>query len=341
MNNCCVNLPIVSVIIPVYNIEKYIGKCLESILNQSYDNWEAIVVNDGSTDSSLKICESFAKTDSRFKVITIENGGPSNARNHGLDLVKGEFVMFVDGDDMLLPDAIKISVEQLHLLQVDIVCMSGVRITEDGEKELGVISQTPSDRLDAMSVTRMIHSGHGIIPGIWGKLYKTKSLNGIRLNLKMRIAEDIFFNTELLCRYSETTIAITNIIAYQYRIRQSSLTHTLPTTEVRPYIEAMSNLISQYSGKRDSGTLSLMANSIFSLIVNDVVRKPFFHRYPDEWCLSMINQLTFCISEQRYQKLAKVSSNQKKSIIGYTKCKYSRLILKYYHGLIKQFQKQH
>lgn len=318
-------LPLVSVIIPVYNIEEYIADCLDSILKQSYNNWEAIVVNDGSTDSSLEICESFAKRDSRFKVITTKNGGSSNARNYGLDNVKGNYVMMVDGDDMLMPDAIKTSVEQISQSKVDILCTSCRLITEDGENVLRTWSQTPIARLEAMTTLKLIHSGNGIIPGIWAKIYRVELLKDIRFNLKLRMAQDIFFNTELLLANPEITVAISDIITYKYRIRKSSVSHSNPTAKIRPYIEEMSVLIPQYSGTRDAATLSLMANAAFSLMTKDIIRKPIHLRYPDEWHYRIMNRLAPYITDYRYQKLAETSSNRMKSIIDYTKLKYSRL----------------
>lgn len=98
--------PDISVIIPVYNVENYLGECLDSILNQSFKNLEVICVNDGSTDNSLKILESHAKNDSRVKIISQENNGPGYARNVGLKYAKGEYVLFVDSDDFISNDSL-------------------------------------------------------------------------------------------------------------------------------------------------------------------------------------------------------------------------------------------
>ena len=95
------NTPRVSVIIPVYNVEKYIGKCVDSVLRQSYENIEVILVDDGSTDGSPSICDEYAKKDKRVKVIHKENGGVSSARNTALECCIGELVMFVDSDDFV------------------------------------------------------------------------------------------------------------------------------------------------------------------------------------------------------------------------------------------------
>ena len=95
---------IISVIIPVYNVEKYLSRCIESVLNQTYRNLEIIIVDDGSTDDSLNICRRYEKKDKRIKVIHQDNGGLSSARNKGLMNSTGEYISFVDSDDWLHPD---------------------------------------------------------------------------------------------------------------------------------------------------------------------------------------------------------------------------------------------
>lgn len=96
MENKCI-----SIIVPVYNCEKYIFRCLKSIINQTYKNLQIIVIDDGSTDSTLKICEDIARNDCRIEIYSKENGGVSSARNFGLKKVKGDFISFVDADDFL------------------------------------------------------------------------------------------------------------------------------------------------------------------------------------------------------------------------------------------------
>lgn len=89
----------ISIIIPIYNVEKYLKRCIDSIVNQTYKNTEIILVNDGSPDNCGEICDEYAKIDSRIKVIHKENGGLSSARNAGIDISSGEYIMFVDSDD--------------------------------------------------------------------------------------------------------------------------------------------------------------------------------------------------------------------------------------------------
>ena len=100
------NSPLISIIIPVYNAEKYLRQCLDSVLAQTYTNWECLLVDDGSKDSSGTICDEYASKDSRFKVFHKENGGVSSARNVGIDNMTGEFVSFIDADDLLYPSSL-------------------------------------------------------------------------------------------------------------------------------------------------------------------------------------------------------------------------------------------
>lgn len=112
---------LISVIVPIYNREKFLDKCIESIVNQSYRNLEIILVNDGSTDNSLDICKKWADNDNRIKIIDKKNGGVSSARNAGLDLATGEYIGFVDGDDFIEEDMYSSLMSYIDS-DVDIVC---------------------------------------------------------------------------------------------------------------------------------------------------------------------------------------------------------------------------
>ena len=97
-------MPVISIIVPVYNVEQYLVKCLDSIKEQTFNDWEAILVDDGSTDKSSDICDMYQEKDKRFKVVHKENGGLSDARNKGLELACGKYILFLDSDDYILPD---------------------------------------------------------------------------------------------------------------------------------------------------------------------------------------------------------------------------------------------
>lgn len=122
--------PLVSVIVPVYNVEKYLECCVNSIVNQTYRNLEIILVDDGSTDSSLKICDEFAAQDNRIRVIHKENGGQCSARNAALDLCRGEWITFIDSDDYVNPEMISCLFEQAEKNEADIVRCAFMNVKE-------------------------------------------------------------------------------------------------------------------------------------------------------------------------------------------------------------------
>lgn len=168
------NEPLISVIVPVYNVEKYLARCIESILNQSYINLEIILVDDGSTDSSGKICDEYAADDKRIYVIHKENGGQSTARNAALDCAKGEYITFVDSDDYIHTDFIKIMYETIIAYDGDIVQCDYIRGTED------VFPNIPmSGKCKLIDVYTALSSFiYKVIP--CAKLYKKSAIGMIR-----------------------------------------------------------------------------------------------------------------------------------------------------------------
>ena len=112
--------PFFSIIIPVYNVEKYLDRCLESVLKQEFNDYEIILVDDGSTDTSSYICDSYKQSE-KVTVIHKDNGGLSSARNCGLDISKGEYIFFVDSDDYICPGTLKILYDNLSRTNVDVI----------------------------------------------------------------------------------------------------------------------------------------------------------------------------------------------------------------------------
>lgn len=153
------NEPLVSVIVPVYNIEKYVRKCLDSLTSQSYENIEIIVVDDGSTDGSGEICDEIASKDKRVEVFHKKNGGLSSARNYGIKKAKGEYVCLVDGDDYVKRDFAKIMMEGMDRGDVDIVvCGYNAEIPKAGVmsgKEATIRLLTQQENVDIIAWNKM------------------------------------------------------------------------------------------------------------------------------------------------------------------------------------------
>ena len=216
------NNPVISVIIPVYNVEKYLKKCIQSIIDQTYKNLEIILVDDGSSDNSGKICDEFAQKYNRIKVIHKTNGGLSDARNAGLDIMSGEWVSFVDSDDFVSPYYI----ENLHYLvnkyDVDIAITSFVRFYNENTKlssskisNQEVLLHDPND-----AVKNMLYGKYYSVSA-WSKMYKKDLFYNKRFT-KGKIYED--FELMPIITSQSKKVAFCNVIDYFYYCRQNSIT---------------------------------------------------------------------------------------------------------------------
>ena len=211
---------LVSIIVPVYNLEGYVDNCLNSLVNQTYQNIEILCIDDGSTDKSAEVIKSFAEKDSRIIYVYKENGGVSSARNLGLDMFKGDYVMFVDGDDYLHPQAVEILLYPILESNTSISC-GNLEIAFDNT-ELKAISEHNSEiiQTDALMLTDRIFG----LMSACGKLYSKECLSNIRFNEELIYSEDTVFLFEILLDYD--SIAVTDAGVYYYFHRQGSATRT-------------------------------------------------------------------------------------------------------------------
>lgn len=213
----------ISVIVPVYNVEKYVVRCLQSIQNQTYPDYEVLIIDDGSTDSSGDLCEDFAVGDKRFRVIHQKNGGLSAARNTGLDNATGEYVIFIDSDDYIHPQMLEILYECCEKTEADISICRFRRI-EDGE-EVG-FEPISDDEYD-ISVLAGEESCYKIYVEnsvetvvSTNKLYRREIWEKMRFPMG-KIHEDEFVTYKLL--YDAKKVAYTDAKLYFYVQRSDSI----------------------------------------------------------------------------------------------------------------------
>lgn len=203
------DIPKISIIVPVYNVEQYISKCIHSILEQSYRNWELILVDDGSRDKSGQICDKFSKQDERIKVVHKENGGVSSARNIGIDNSNGDWITFVDADDWLDPDTLRIA---MQFTNYDIVRFTGNYVYEESGN--GNYFYQINDALLKDDLLKQVISRRTLM-SVWGCVFKKDLFkSGIRFNTSLTNGEDWLVLVTLL--YQASTVKLLNLPLYQY-----------------------------------------------------------------------------------------------------------------------------
>lgn len=170
---------LISVIVPVYKAEKYLNQCIESIVSQTYQNLQIILVDDGSPDNCPAICDDWAKKDRRIVVIHKENGGQSSARNVGLDIARGEYVGFVDADDFIDHDMYEILLHSLVSTNVDIVCC-GSRIVNEKWMALRDRYKHEKKSYSGTSIIKALFYGIDFDEAMWDKLYRRSFFEDIR-----------------------------------------------------------------------------------------------------------------------------------------------------------------
>ena len=209
---------LVSIIVPVYNAEKYLRACVNSILTQSYAALDVILIDDGSTDNSGIICDEFIRKDKRVRVIHQSNSGVSKARNVGLDLIQGEFFSFVDGDDTIDVDFIRLMVDEIQNNDVDLVRLSWYR--GNARKTYFV----PFDRNGKYVVGLENLRDLRWFANIWG-LFRSENLGSIRFDEQLKYAEDNLFVFEYFMNSTTQRMLLSNRPSYHYSVVDNSATN--------------------------------------------------------------------------------------------------------------------
>lgn len=269
---------LVSIIIPVYNVERYLRRCLSSVIAQSYSRLEIILIDDGSTDSSGSICEQFRDSDQRITVIHKTNGGLSSARNAGLDIHRGEYIMFVDSDDFIHPDTVSDALGAALKEEADIVEF-GIEYVHEGQ-DMNWIHYELSDY--------SIYEGESVLENIlsykfrimaYGKLYRSFLFDGIRFP-DGRIHEDEFttpYIVERCRRYCRISGCY-----YAYLQRENSIMHTAFSPKrldgLEAHEERFKYFSSRYHGRYDAQILYRYVSACMRLYL-EVSRSPDSSQY--------------------------------------------------------------
>ena len=275
-----------SIIIPVYNVEPYLRQCLDSVLAQTFGDWEAICVNDGSTDGSAAILEEYAVKDSRFKVITQANAGLSAARNTGLKEAQGDYVLFLDSDDWLETGTLKKI--NSHILttplapgrgaggEADFLCFSGRRYFE------ATNSFNPADQLiEKTYATGMdYYNENALVPRDFAfvcvvlRAYRRSFLLENNLWFKEGIYHEDNLFTPIICYYAKN-VRVINACLYNYRVRANSITTTYSLKRLKDFMSIANGLAAFYIPKAgfDKTTVYRAITHHYQVVFLNVVKK--------------------------------------------------------------------
>ena len=223
----------ISVIVPVYNVEQYLERCVDSIINQTYTNLEIILVNDGSTDNSGKLCDELAKKDERIRVIHKENGGLSDARNRGIDESESDLVGFIDSDDYIDSDMYEVLLKNLNDTDADL-SMCALYDVYNNTPEAQVTNKE-TWKLSSEQAIKMVMEAKILSVTAVNKLYRKSLFTDLNFEVG-KIAEDAFIMIKLLDKCEK--IVATNEKKYYYVHRENSITTQKFSTKFLNVIEA-------------------------------------------------------------------------------------------------------
>jgi len=228
---------LVSAIVPVYNGEKYLRKCLESLINQSYKNMEIILINDGSTDKSSKICDAYVLSDNRIRVIHTQNNGPATARNIGIDNSKGKFIFFVDADDFIEGNAISLLIENYKQYKADIIIGDFKKVKKgivENRNDISFSSNKFLTKQDIINYSRLYlkkPNKYLLFAFSWGRLFKSSIIkdNNIFFNTDLHTFEDVAFNFDYL-NYTNEVYFLKEVI-YNHTIYDNYSSATMTVSD--------------------------------------------------------------------------------------------------------------
>ncbi len=238
-------MKLISVIVPVYKAERYLGECVDSILNQTYESFELILVDDGSPDNSGKICDEYAKKDERVKVIHKENGGVSSARNTGIDNAKGEYITFVDSDDVVDRQYLELMYKRIKETKSDMCFCHFDRFDEEVYVEYKeTIPEFLTIDFDDEKFINFANSFFNLKKNVFGSacriLFKKPIVNMLRFNTKIKISEDLVFTLNAIFN-SRSICSIQNVL-YHYRTNFASVGQTYKKNFLTSQLELQKEL---------------------------------------------------------------------------------------------------
>lgn len=260
---------LISVIVPVYNVEQYAGRSFDCLIAQTYTEFEAILVDDGSTDSSGKICDEYALKDKRFKVVHKENGGLSSARNEGIKYAAGVYIAFMDSDDMISPEFLSRLYSAVKKTGADIAICKEVMFSSVDELPAAALP-SEAEVISYADYMRNVYKYHSTYIPAWNKLYKREIFSDVSFPVG-RLHEDTF--TTPLCAGKAEKIAVINDALYYYYRNASGIIHSKFSPRRLDDLEAHLKLFNSVIGMGLGDTAKAGCDWFLCAIVDVLSRK--------------------------------------------------------------------
>ncbi len=265
-------MPKVSIIVPVYNVEKYLDRCIESILAQTFTDFEVILINDGSPDNCPAMCDEWAKKDSRIRVIHQSNQGQAAARNYALDIAKGDYISFIDSDDYVHPKFLEILYNNLISSNADVSVCSYKRTNKSND-----FDNVNNNSIKYCGIDFVKKGLIGDIPcGVWllcDKLFKKECFDNVRLPVG-RINEDNATVYKIL--YEANTVVATDAILYYYFENTNSTVHQKFSKKHLDWLLVPQEMIEYFTAKNDQ-ILVDKCNKMYLTSLEDMYKKVRLH----------------------------------------------------------------
>lgn len=269
--------PEISIIVPIYNVETYLARCLDSVLGQSFGDFEIILMNDGSTDGSEKICKDYAARDARIHLVSQKNQGLSMARNNSLPLAQGKYIVFLDSDDSIHPQLLEAAHALAEKEAADMVCFQYKRCSLDGESDRRGQTLSP-DRLayrvftgDEVCFYGLHRKSRNIHYNVWSKLYRKELIEGLSFIPHIRY-EDVPFTYAVLARHPKTVLLDEEL--YYYTLSPNSLYRASGEAQhIRDYWTGVKSIYDIYKEKGREKELAFLKKDF----IPNILRQELAH----------------------------------------------------------------
>lgn len=313
------NNPLISIIVPIYKVEKYLEKCVHTITSQTYKNLEIILVDDGSPDNCPVLCEALAKTDKRIKVIHKTNGGLSDARNVGFEHSSGDFIAFIDSDDFININYIETLYNNLIKTNADMSICNYQDVYEDQEIDITEKSNSEVLVFDSTNKFEQLFGTHRVnFITAWGKLYKREIFDKIKYPIH-KIHEDEFVCHHILSLCNK--VCFSDVKYYYYLQRQNSIMHQ--KKHANKNLDAFEALYDRFLFFKDNYP-KLALNSLYAYLSDITVN---YYKFDKSVRKELLDRFYKALEENK-KELKQLSTKHKFKLFLF---KYFRVFYKFYY----------